>query len=144
MADPATLYQDLKNALTHFEDFINPTSPTGIAIINAVKALRVLHAPIDDLLDKLITLMLGLSSAIASIDPSKISAVGDLTAFTTALGTLLDSADVLVPQQSTQIKAARDALTAVTALQSLTTELYNQIVTLLGTVTLDLRAIKAA
>jgi hypothetical protein len=115
MADP-NLFQELKDALTSFKSFLD----TNTAIIKpAIAALKPIVPQIGDLLNKLIALMNDLKTAIQNINVGAIPGLDKVSQFTSAVKTVLQTAQALLPQESGQIQQVLDAANVVTGLPSL-------------------------
>jgi len=139
MADPANLYQELKDALSQFKSFIDTNSAT---LKPAITALKPIVPQIGDLLTKLIDLMNQLKSAISGINVGAIPGLSQVSQFTSTVKTLLTTAEALLPQQKTAIDEVLAATDVVTGLPSLDT-VKQDILNLLTGIINDLTALNS-
>jgi ABC-type transporter Mla subunit MlaD len=138
MADPSNLYQELKDALTQFKQFLDTNTAT---LKPAIAALTPIVPQIGDLLSKLITLMGQLKDAINNINVDNIPGLAQLSQFTTSVTTLLQTAETLLPDQKSAIDEVLGAANVVTGLPSLST-VKQDILDLLTGIINDLNALK--
>ena len=139
MADTSNLYQELKGALQQFKQFLDSTTTT---LKPAIQALKPMVPQIGGLLTKLIGLMNQLRDAVNQIDVSNIPGLQQVTEFTTAVTTLLQTAESLLPAEKAAIDDVLSAATVVTQLPSLS-DVKQQILDLLTGVIGDLQALNA-
>lgn len=139
MADTSNLYQQLKDALQQFKQFLDTTTAT---LKPAIQALKPMVPQIGDLLSKLIDLMNQLHDAVNQIDVSNIPGLQQVTQFTTAITTLLQTAESLLPAEKATIDDVLSAAEVVTQLPSLG-DVKQQILDLLTGVIGDLQALNA-
>lgn len=139
MADTSNLYQQLKDALQQFKQFLDTTTAT---LKPAIQALKPMVPQIGDLLSKLIDLMNQLHDAVNQIDVSNIPGLAQVTQFTTAITTLLQTAESLLPAEKAAIDDVLSAAQVVTQLPSLG-DVKQQILDLLTGVIGDLQALNA-
>jgi hypothetical protein len=138
MADP-NLFQELKDALTSFKSFLD----TNTTIIKpAIVALKPIVPQIGDLLTKLITLMGQLKTAIQNINVGTIPGLNKVSEFTTAITTVLHTAQALLPQQSGDIQQVLDAASVVTGLPSVD-QIKAEILGLLDAIITDLTTLNS-
>lgn len=116
MADNPNLYQELKDALKSFKDFLDANTAV---LAPAIKSLKPIVPQIGDLLNKLIQLMGELKTAIQNINVGAIPGLDKVSQFTTAVTTVLQTAQALLPQESGQIQQVIEAAGVVTGLPSL-------------------------
>jgi ABC-type transporter Mla subunit MlaD len=139
MADPANLYQELKDALSQFKSFIDTNSAT---LKPAITALKPIVPQIGDLLTKLIDLMNQLKTTISGINVGAIPGLSQVSQFTGTVKTLLTTAEALLPQQKTAIDEVVAATDVVTGLPSLDT-VKQDILNLLTGIINDLTALNS-
>ncbi|SEE84872.1 hypothetical protein SAMN05444161_7432 [Rhizobiales bacterium GAS191] len=118
MADTSNLYQELKDALTQFKQFLDSNTA---ALKPAIAALKPIVPQIGDLLTKLIALMGQLKDAINNIKLDAIPGLAQVSQFTTSVTTLLQTAETLLPQQKSAIDDVLGSANVVTGLPSLST-----------------------
>jgi hypothetical protein len=139
MPDSANLYQELKDALGTFRQFVDSEKDP---LHTAVSTLKPIVPQVGDLLNKLIDLMGQLKTAVNNIDVGSIPGLDKISQFTSSATTLLQTAEGLLPQQKSAIDDVLSVANVVTGLPSFTT-LKQDIVTLLDAVIADLTAINA-
>ncbi|MDO3379168.1 hypothetical protein [Geoalkalibacter halelectricus] len=110
------LFEELKDVLQDFKDFLDANVPT---IRPAIQALASLIPQVTDLIDKLIDLMNSLKAEIDKLDVSAIPGLDEVSSFTTKIGTFLDTAESLLPDQSSTINDVRSVANVITGLPSL-------------------------
>ena len=138
MPDSSNLYQELKDALTQFKQFLD----TGTATLKPAIALLLPVVPqVGDLLTKLISLMGQLKDAINNIDVGAIPGLSEVSQFTASATTLLQSAEALLPQQKSAIDDVLNVANVVTSLPSFST-LKQEILDLLTGIISDLNSLK--
>jgi ABC-type transporter Mla subunit MlaD len=135
VADTSNLYQQLKEALQQFKDFLDKEAAT---LGPAIRALKPMVPQIGDLLTKLISLMNQLHDAVNAIDVTGIRGLQEVTQFTANVTTLLQTAKSLLPAQKAAIDDVVGAAGVVTQLPSLT-DVKQQITGLIAAITADLQ-----
>jgi phosphoglycerate-specific signal transduction histidine kinase len=139
MADP-NLYQELKDALTKFQKFIDDNKST---LTDAIRLLKKVVPQVSDLLTKLIDLMNKLKDAINKIDLSSITgSLPKLSELTSNVTNFLDTIEGLLPQEKDVIAEVRKAAQVVTSLPSLDT-LKSDILTALDKLIGDLQSLNS-
>ncbi len=138
MADPSNLYQELKDALTQFKQFLDSSTAT---LKPAIAALKPIVPQIGDLLDKLIGLMGQLKDAINNINVDNIPGLSQVSQFTSSVTTLLQTAETLLPSEKSAIDDVLGAANVVTSLPSLSA-VKQDILALLTGIINDLNALK--
>jgi hypothetical protein len=118
MADSSNLYQEVKDAMTTFKKFLDDNTA---ALKPAIAALKPIVPQIGDLLTKLIGLMGELKTAITNIDVSNVPGLSQVSAFTSGIVALLQTAESLLPQEKAAIDDVLGAASVVTSLPSLST-----------------------
>jgi ABC-type transporter Mla subunit MlaD len=116
MTDTSNLYQQLKDALTQFKQFLDTSTAQ---LKPAIAALKPIVPQIGDLLNKLISLMTQLKDAINKLDVGAIPGLDKVSQFTTSVTTLLQTAESLLPDQKSAIDAVLGAANVVTGLPSI-------------------------
>jgi hypothetical protein len=118
MADSSNLYQEVKDAMTTFKKFLDDNTA---ALKPAIAALKPIVPQIGDLLTKLIGLMGELKTAITNIDVTNVPGLSQVSAFTSGIVALLQTAESLLPQEKAAIDDVLGAASVVTSLPSLST-----------------------
>jgi hypothetical protein len=139
MPDSANLYQELKDALGTFKQFVDSEKDP---LHTAVSTLKPIVPQVGDLLSKLIDLMGQLKTAVNNINVGSIPGLDKISQFTSSATTLLKTAEGLLPQQKSVIDDVLSVANVVTGLPSFTT-LKQDIISLLDAVIADLTAINA-
>lgn len=139
MADGANLYQQLKDALDTFKQFLDSEKEP---LHTAASTLKPIVPQVGDLLSKLIDLMGQLKTTVNNIDVGSIPGLDKISQFTTSATALLQTAEGLLPQQKSAIDEVLNVAGVVTGLPSFTT-LKQDITSLLDAVIADLNAINA-
>ncbi|GJH28943.1 hypothetical protein [Caballeronia novacaledonica] len=139
MPDTSNLYDQLKDALTQFKSFID----TNTAELKpAIAALKPIVPQVGDLLNKLISLMGELKTAINNIDVGAIPGLDKVSTFTTSITTLLQTAESLLPSEKSAIDDVLSAASVVTGLPSLST-VKKDILDLIDAIIGDLNALNS-
>jgi ABC-type transporter Mla subunit MlaD len=112
------LYQELKDALQQFKDFLDTNVPT---IKPAIQALRSVIPQIGELLDKLIDLMNKLKTEINNLNVGAIPGLDKVSTFTSSVKSLLETAKNLLPNEADTINDVLGVADVVTGLPSLDT-----------------------
>jgi hypothetical protein len=115
MAD--TLFDELKDALKDFKDFLDANVGTIKPAIDALKS--IIPDQINDLLTKLGELMTKLKTEIQNLDVSAIPGLGEAAEFTGKIGSFVEAAKKLLPADSDDFDAVLDAADVVTGLPSI-------------------------
>lgn len=110
------LYEDLKDVLQDFKDFLDQNVPT---IRPAIQALASMVPQIVDLLDKLIDLMDKLKAEIQNLDVSAIPGLGEVSNFTDKVNAFLESSKNLLPNEAGTIDDILSVTDVVGGLPSL-------------------------
>lgn len=139
MADTSNLYQQLKDALQQFKQFLDGAAAT---LGPAIKQLEPMVPQIGDLIKKLIDLMNQLHDAVNQIDVNNIPGLQQVTQFTAGVTTLLQTAESLLPAEKTAIDEVLTAAGVVTQLPSLG-DVKQQILDLITGIIGDLQALIA-
>jgi len=139
MAD-TNLFQELKDVLQDFKDFLDENVAT---IKPAINALASLIPQINDLLDLLIGLIGNLKSEIQNLDVSAIPGLEEVSSFTTKIRAFLEAAKNLLPDQSDDIDQVLSVADVVTGLPSLD-DVKAEILALLDAINAHLTSLKAA
>jgi len=139
MADTTNLYQDLKNALTEFKTFLDSNVAT---LKPAITALEAILPQVSDLITKLIALMGQLKTAIQNLNVGGIPGLAQVSQFTTAAKTLLQTAENLMPDQKTAIDDVLGVVDVVSGLPSLD-QVKTDILNLIDGIVQDLNSLKS-
>jgi prophage DNA circulation protein len=138
MAVP-NIYQDLKNALNEFKTFLD----TNVATIKpAIQALKAVVPQVGDLVTQLIGLMNKLKTEVQNLNVSNVPGLSQLSTFTTAAQTLLQTAENLLPNEKSSIDSVLSVVSVVQALPSLDT-VKQDILNLIDGVIGDLNTLNA-
>ncbi len=132
------LFEQLKDVLQDFKDFLDQNVPT---IRPAIKALAGLIPQIGDLIDLLVGLMNDLKEEVQNLDLSGISNLDKVSEFTTKIGTFLDTTKDLLPEKTGTIDEIRSVVNVVTGLPSLD-ELKAEITGLIDAIVAHLNSLK--
>ncbi len=117
MATPTNLFQDLKNVLTTFKQFLDTNVNT---IKPAITALKSIVPQITELLTKLIDLMGKLKTEITNLNPGSVgTGLTKVSEFTNAAKTLLETAKNLLPNETATIDEILGVISVVSSLPSL-------------------------
>lgn len=133
------LFDELKNVLQDFKDFLDANVPT---IRPAIQALTSLIPQVGELIDKLVGLMNSLKTEINKLDVSAIPGLSEVSSFTTKIGTFLDAAESLLPDQAGTIADVRSVANVVTGLPSLDA-VKTEILALVDAIIAHLNSLKA-
>jgi len=133
------LYQDLKNALNDFKTFLDSNTDK---IKPAIQALKAIVPQVGDLVNKLIDLMNKLKTEIQNLNVGNIPGLSQLSTFTTAAKTLLQTAENLLPDEKSSIDEVLGVVDVVSGLPSLDT-VKQDILTLLDGIIADLKKLTA-
>lgn len=139
MADK-NLFEELKDVLQDFKEFLDENVAT---IKPAINALASLIPQINELLDLLISLMGKLKTEIQNLDVSSIPGLDEVSEFTTKITAFLDAAKNLLPEEGDTIDEVLSVANVVTGLPSLE-EVKTEILSLLDAITAHLVSLKAA
>ncbi len=112
---PQSLFEDLKDALLEFKDFLDQ----NIGVITpAIAALKGVIPQITELLDKLIELMGKLKTEIENLDVN-IPGLTEVAEFTDKMKGFLDAMKTLLPDEADEIDSVLEIADLVTGLPSL-------------------------
>ncbi len=132
------LFEQLKEVLQDFKDFLDENVPT---IRPAIRSLAALIPQIGDLIDLLVGLMNDLKNEVQNLDISGIDNLDKVSEFTTRVGTFLDTTKDLLPDQADTIDEIRSVANVVTGLPSLD-ELKAEIIALIDAIIAHLNSLK--
>lgn len=135
----SNLYQDLKDALQQFKDFLDTNVPV---IKPAIAALATAVPQVRELLDKLIALMGQLKTEIQNLNVGAIPGLGQVAQFTEGVRTLLTTAQNLLPAQRPAIDEVLAVVSVVSGLPTLDT-VKADIIALIDHITGKLNELKA-
>lgn len=134
------LFEDLRDVLQDFKDFLDEKVPV---IKPAIDALRtIIPDQIDDLLDKLIDLMNKLKTEIQNLDVSAIPGLSEASEFTEKITSFLEAAKNLLPDETEAIDDVLGVADVVSGLPSLD-EIKTEILALMDAIIGHLNTLKA-
>lgn len=136
---PASLFEDLKNALQEFKDFLDQNVTT---IKPAIVALKSMIPQIGELLDKLIELMNKLKDEITNLNVN-IDGLAQAAQFTDMMKNFLNAMKTLLPDEADEIDSVLEVANLVTGLPSLD-EVKAEILGLITAITGHLRTLNTA
>ncbi len=113
---PGSLFEDLKNALKDFKEFLDQNVNT---IKPAIAALKSLVPQITELLDKLVELMGKLKDEINGLNVSAIPGLAEASEFTDKMKGFLNAMKTLLPDEAGEIDSVLEVANLVTGLPSL-------------------------
>ena len=138
MAD--NMFDELKDALQDFKDFLDANVAT---IKPAINALADLVPQVNDLINELVNLMNTLKTEIQNLDVSGIPGLAEVSEFTTKTTSLLNTAKNLLPDAAAEIDEVLGVAEVVTGLPSLD-QVKAEIISLLDAIIAHLNSLKAA
>ena len=133
------LFQELKDVLTEFKEFLDEKVPI---IKPAINALASMIPQINELIDKLVDLMNQLKTEIQNLDVGSIPGLSEVSEFTGKVTSLLDTAENLVPDLATTIGEVRSVASVVTSLPSLD-QVKTEILGLIDAIVTHLNSLKS-
>jgi len=110
------LFEELKDALTKFQTFLDANVGT---IKPAVQSLKAIVPQVGDLITKLIDLMGKLRDEIDKINPGTVQGLTTVTEFANNIKTLLDTSKGLLPNEAAKIDGMLQVVDVVSSLPSL-------------------------
>jgi len=132
------LFDELKQALTTFKDFLH----TNVGVIKpAVQALKSLVPQVGELIGKLIDLMGKLKTEINNLNPNVVPGLDKVSEFTTGVTSLLTTAKNLLPNEAgaiDEVLAVTDVVSSLPSLDAVKAE----IIALLDAIIADLNQLK--
>jgi ABC-type transporter Mla subunit MlaD len=134
------LFQELKDVLQEFKDFLDENVAT---IRPAINALAGLIPQINDLLNLLIGLMNSLRTEIENLDVSGIPGLEEVSNFTMRIRAFLEAARNLLPEEAGTIDEVLAVADVVTSLPSLD-EVRAEILALITAITGHLESLRAS
>jgi len=138
MADQ-NLFEQLKDVLADFKQFLDDNVPT---IKPAIQAIASLIPQINDLLDLLIDLLGKVKTEIQSLDVGSIPGLEEVSEFTGKIPAFLDAAKKLLPGETGTIEQIADVADVVTGLPSVDA-VKAEIITLVDAIVAHLNGLKA-
>ena len=133
------LYEELKNILQEFKDFLDQNVGT---IKPAINALAALVPQINELIDSLIDLIGKLKTEIENLDVSNIPGLSEVSSFTEGVKSLLETSRNLLPDEGDTIDDILGIANVVTGLPSLE-NLKGEILALISAITAHLNSLKS-
>jgi len=134
------LFQELKDVLQEFKEFLDENVAT---IRPAINALAGLIPQINDLLNLLIGLMNSLRTEIENLDVSGIPGLEEVSNFTMRIRAFLEAARNLLPEEAGTIDEVLAVADVVTSLPSLD-EVRAEILALITAITGHLESLRAS
>ena len=119
MPDPQNIYQELKDVLQEFKDFLDTNAPTikpAIAPLNQILGGRVF-----ELLDKLVDLLTRLKGEINNLNVGSVPGLDQVSQFSNAVKTLLETSKNLLPNETETIDDILGVVQVVSGLPTLDT-----------------------
>jgi ABC-type transporter Mla subunit MlaD len=138
MAAP-NLFQELKDVLQEFKDFLDANVPT---IKPAIQALASLIPQIVELLDLLVNLLNQVKTEVQNLDVAAIPGLAEVSEFTGKITGLVEAARALLPDElDDEVDQVLEVAGVVTSLPSLD-EVKGEIVALIDAVNAHLNSLK--
>jgi len=137
---PGSLFEDLKDALKDFKEFLDQNINT---IKPAIAALKSLVPQITELLDKLVELMGKLKTEIQNLNVSAIPGLAEASQFTEKITGFLNAMKTLLPEEASEIDSVLEVASLVTGLPSLD-EVKAEILSLIDAIVGHLNTLKSA
>lgn len=132
------LFEELKQALTTFKDFLH----TNLGVIKpAIQALKQLVPKVSELINKLIELMGKLKTEINNLNPAVVPGLDKVSEFTTGVTNLLTTAKNLLPSEAGTIDDVLAVTNVVGSLPSLDA-VKAEIITLIDEIVASLNQLK--
>lgn len=119
MADPQNLYQELKDALQEFKDFLTTNAAVIKPAIGPIN--QALNGRVFELIDKLVALLNKLKTEITNINVGNIPGLDKVSQLTGAVKTLLETSKNLLPDEAATIDDVLSAVNVVSGLPTLDT-----------------------
>jgi hypothetical protein len=132
------LFEELKQALTTFKDFLHNNVAT---IKPAIQALKQLVPQVSELIGKLIDLMSKLKTEINNLNPAAVPGLDKVSEFTTGVTSLLTTAKNLLPNEAGEIDEVLAVTDVVSSLPSLDA-VKAEIIALIDAIIADLNQLK--
>ena len=134
------LFEDLKEVLQDFKDFLDEK----VAVIKpAITALKsIIPDQIEDLLNKLVDLMNKLKTEIQNLDVSSIPGLEEASEFTAKVTAFLQAAKNLLPEETDEIDDVLSVADVVSGLPSLD-EVKAEIISLIDAIIGHLNSLNA-
>ena len=133
------LFEQLKEVLAEFKQFLDENVPT---IEPAIEAIASLIPQVNELIDLLIELMGKLKTEIQNLDVSTIPGLAEVSEFTSMIKVFLEAAKKLLPDEIESIDEISDVADVVTGLPSLD-EVKAEIISLIDAIVGHLNSLKA-
>lgn len=134
------LFQELKDVLQDFKDFLDDNVSTIQPAVAALKS--IIPDQINDLLTKLINLINTLKTEIQNLDVAGIPGLAEASEFTNRIKAFLEAAKNLLPDSSDEINDVLSVADVVTGLPSLD-DIKTEIIALLDAIIGHLNTLNA-
>jgi len=134
-----SLYEELKDALQDFKNFLDTNVPT---IKPAIQALTQLIPQITELLDKLIDLMKKLKTEIQNLNVAGIPGLSEVSTFTEKIKAFLEAMKKLLPEEAGTIDDVLGVTDVVSGLPTLD-QVKSEILSLIDAIVGHLNSLKA-
>ena len=134
------IYQELKDVLQDFKDFLDQNVPT---IKPAIQVLGALIPQVNELIAKLVELMGKLKTEIQNLDVSEIPGLAEASTFTQKVKDFLNASKNLLPDEADAINEVLAVADVVTGLPSLD-QVKAEILSLIDEIVTHLNSLKSA
>lgn len=138
MADQ-NLFEQLKEVLADFKEFLDENVPT---IKPAIAAIAALIPQVTELIDLLIDLLGKLKTEIQNLDVGSIAGLGEVSEFTEKVQGFLEAAKKLLPDETASIDTIADVADVVTGLPGIDA-VRGEILSLLDAIVTHLNSLKS-
>lgn len=119
MPDPQNLYQELKNALDEFKQFLDEHANDIKPAIGPLNQL--LNNQVFQLIDQLVALLTRLKTEINNLNVGNVPGLTEIPQFTNSIKTLLETSKNLLPNEAAAIDEVLRVVNVVGGLPSIDT-----------------------
>ena len=135
-----TLYEELKDVLQDFKDFLDE----NVSLIRpAIQALAGMIPQLNELIDLLVELMGDIRTEIENLDVSAIENLDKVSSFTEKIGSFLDASSDLLPDDAEgTVTQIREVVSVVGGLPTLD-QVKQEILDLIDAIVVHLNSLKA-